>query len=216
MNQTFDAFIFDLDGTLLDTLPDLVIVTNRALEEEGFPPRTEMEILSYIGSGIKSLLTQALPENTDEGSINKVLQRWKDLYSAHGNDHTEEFTGMSILLEDLKQRGKKLGVLSNKFEAGVKLLMEEYFPGVFDITHGESDEIPRKPDPAGLLRTINELGVTPEQAVYIGDSPNDILTAHKIGVYAMGVSWGYHKVMDLKKADADLMALVPGDILRVA
>lgn len=203
----FDTFIFDLDGTLLDTLPDLVVLTNTSLEAFGLPPRTTDEIHSFVGNGAKALIYQAVPEDTDAQITEQVMQRWKDLYSTVGNQLTKPYPHIVETIRDLKRRGVKVGVLSNKFDAGVQAAVDEYLPGLFDVSHGESDEIPRKPNPAGLLYSISELESDPQHTVYIGDSPGDILTARNAGTYAIGVGWGYHTADELREADADAVIM---------
>lgn len=212
---TFDTFVFDLDGTLLDTLPDLVVITNRALAREGYPPRTREEIHSFVGNGLMALMYQAVPEGTPPGAAERAMERWKELFPTYANDLTVPYPKVQKMLDDLRKRGYKLGVLSNKFDAGVQQVMNQKLPGVFEVMHGECAEIPRKPDPTGLLRTICELGSVPERAVYVGDSPGDVRTARNAGVYAVAVTWGYHDETDFAAEDAspDLMAYSPLDLL---
>ena len=214
----FDTFIFDLDGTLLDTLPDLVVITNMALRESGYPERSKAEILSYVGNGVKALMCQAVPENTAPEAIETALERWKSLFPLYDNNLTRPYPHIEEVLAELRARGCKLAVLSNKFDAGVHLVIGKYLPHRFDVEHGECDAIPRKPDPTGLLHTISELGSTPERTVYIGDSPGDVRTARKAGTYAVGVSWGYHHVEDFaaEGAEPDLMINSPLELLSLA
>lgn len=188
--KTFDTFIYDLDGTLLNTLPDLVVLTNRALQEAGFPQHTEAEILSYVGNGARALINQAVPQDaTDEGK-EFALARWKALYPEYGYTYTLPYDGMPEALDALKRGGAHLGALSNKFDAATREVIARYLPGTFDAVHGECAEIPRKPDPTGLLRTIRELGSAPERTVYVGDSAGDMVVAHNAGCFALGVNWG--------------------------
>lgn len=187
----FDAYIFDLDGTLLDTLPDLVRLTNMVLGEFGWPLRTSEQILSYVGNGGRNLLTRAAPDDADEAGIDEAFRRWRELYPEHGHAFTKPYDGITETLELLKADGAKLGVLSNKFDGAVKQVIEEQFPGLFDLARGECDEIPRKPDPRGLLRMIEQLGVSADRVAYVGDSPSDIVVAKRAGVFSVGVSWGY-------------------------
>ncbi|MEY8563060.1 HAD family hydrolase [Eggerthellaceae bacterium 3-80] len=203
----FNTFIFDLDGTLLDTLPDLVVLTNTSLEAFGLPPRTTDEIHSFVGNGAKALIYQAVPEDTDPQITEQVMQRWKDLYSTVGNQLTKPYPHIVEMVKELKSRGVGVGVLSNKFDAGVQAAVDEYLPGLFEVRHGESDEIPRKPDPTGLLRSIDELTSDPQHTVYIGDSPGDIRTARNAGTYAIGVGWGYHSADELREAGADAVVM---------
>ncbi len=201
----FDTLIFDLDGTLLDTLPDLVVLTNAALNEQGFPSRTTNEIHSFVGNGARALVYQAVPENTQPELAEKTMERWKELYSVLGNKLTEPYPHMVETLAALQRQGVRLGVLSNKFDQGVRDVIDEYLPHLFGAMHGECDDIPRKPNPAGLLRTIRELGSTPERTAYIGDSPGDVAVARNAGTFAIGVGWGYHPASHLHEAGADVV-----------
>lgn len=209
----YDTFIFDLDGTLLDTLPDLVVLTNRALEETGFPTHTEAEILSYVGSGARALINLAVPQGaTDEGK-ELALARWKALYPEYGYTYTKPIAGIPEVLASLKARGANLGTLSNKFDAATCEVIARYLPRTFDVVHGECEDIPRKPDPTGLLRTIRELGSIPERTVYVGDSAGDIKAAHNAGCFGLGVTWGYNSAESLREAGADALIDTPSQML---
>ena len=204
-HPTFDTFIFDLDGTLLDTLPDLVVLTNAALAEQGFPSRTTDEIHSFVGNGTRALIYQAVPETATPEQTEETMRRWKELYPTLGNKLTKAYPYLPETIKALKDGGIRLGVLSNKFDQGVKDVINEFLPGLFEVMHGECDDIPRKPDPTGLLRTIRELESTPERTVYVGDSPGDVRVARNAGTFAIGVAWGYHDAQDLRDAKADVV-----------
>ena len=206
----FDTFVFDLDGTLLDTLPDLVVLTNAVLRECGFPERTSAEVLSYVGNGVKALMYQAVPQDADEEAVEAAMRRWKELYPQYGYRLTKAYEGIPETVAELERRGARLGVLSNKFDAEV---VGVYLPGLFAVAHGESADIPRKPDPTGLLRTIEELGSVPERTVYVGDSTGDVAVARNAGTYAVGVTWGYHEAERLRAAAADLVIDDPRALL---
>ena len=169
----FDTFVFDLDGTLLDTLPDLVVLTNAALNEQGFPSRTADEIHSFVGNGARALMYQAVPADASPEQAEAAMRRWMELYPVIGNKLTKPYPHMEETLAALAQRGIGLGVLSNKFDQGVHDVIDAYLPGLFPVQYGECDEIPRKPDPTGLLRCIDELGSAPARTAYVGDSPGD-------------------------------------------
>lgn len=209
----FETFVFDLDGTLLDTLPDLVVLTNRALRESGFPERTEEEILSFVGFGLRSLMSQAVPQDAGKEAADAAMQLWRDLYPAYGADLTRPYPGMVDIIAQLKQQGKKLAVLSNKFDGGVQDIIPIYFPGMFDAMHGECDAFPRKPDPTGLLKTIAEIGGTPETALYVGDSGGDMDVAHNANIASLGVTWGYRPEEELRDHKAHAIIHKPEDIL---
>ncbi|MEG2477240.1 HAD family hydrolase [Gordonibacter sp.] len=212
-SRAVDAVVFDLDGTLLDTLPDLVVLTNAVLRECDFPERTSDEILSFVGNGVRALMYQAVPDDSDEVAVEEAMQRWKEQYPYYGHKLTEPYPGIPEILDELKGRGVKLGVLSNKFDAGVQDVVGAYLPDLFGAIHGECAEIPRKPDPAGLLRTIRELGTVPERTIYVGDSPGDIAASRNAGVLAVGVSWGYHDAEHLHAANPDWIISDPYALL---
>ena len=216
MQPSFETFIFDLDGTLLNTLPDLVQLTNQALAANGFPPRNEQEILSYVGNGIRPLIEQAVPEGVDAACADAVVQRWRDLYPEQGVKLTVPYDGIPEVLAQLKSQGKKLAVLSNKFDGGVQKLVPAFFPDTFAVSHGECEAIIRKPDPRGLWQTIEEVGGDPATTVYVGDSGSDMLAAHNAGVFALGVTWGYRPEEDLLAHDADAVITHPSQILDYA
>lgn len=210
---TVDAFVFDLDGTLLDTLPDLVLLTNAVLCECGFSERSSEEILSFVGNGVRALMYQAVPDDADKDDVEAAMQRWKELYPQYGHKLTKLYRQIPEVLVKLKSQGLKLGVLSNKFDAGTKEVIGSYLPNLFEVVHGECIEIPRKPNPAGLLRTIDELGTVPSRTVYIGDSPGDVAVSRNAGAFAVGVAWGYHSVERLHAADPDRLIFDPEELL---
>ncbi|WP_080801104.1 HAD family hydrolase [Arabiibacter massiliensis] len=211
-----EAFVFDLDGTLLDTLPDLVLLTNAVLRECGYPERTSAEILSFVGNGVKALMYQAVPEDADAADVEAAMRRWKELYPAYGHKLTKAYDGIPETVAELKRRGARLGVLSNKFDGAVREVIGSYLPGLFEVAHGECAEFPRKPDPAGLLRTIDELGATPATTAYVGDSAGDIAVSRNAGAFAIAVAWGYHEKGRLAEARPDALIGRAGELLRFA
>lgn len=213
---TFDTFIFDLDGTLLDTLPDLVELTNAALNEQGFPSRTTDEIHSFVGNGARALMYQAVPADATTEQAEAAMRRWMELYPVIGNKLTEPYPHIEEAIAELAARGINLGVLSNKFDQGVHDVIDAYLPGMFHVKHGECADIPRKPDPTGLLRSIAELGSTPDRTAYVGDSPGDVAVSRNAGTFAIGVAWGYHHADDLRAAGADVVLEDARELLRFA
>ncbi len=212
----FDGFIFDMDGTLLHTLPDLTVVVNKALEMEGFPTHSQDEVLSYVGNGALALARLAVPDSATEEQAQNVFRNFKALYSEFGMALTAEFEGMSETLRALNAAGKKLGIVSNKFEGGVRDVEAKYFPGLFDVSHGESEAIPRKPDPTGLLVCAEEMGVAPDNCAYFGDSATDLVAAHNAGMYAVGCTWGYNPLEKLETGQPDALIHEPKDMLKFA
>lgn len=141
------------------------------------------------------------------------MSRWKELYPQYGYRLTKAYAGIPETVAELKRRGARLGVLSNKFDAGVQDVVGAYLPGLFAVARGESADTPRKPDPTGLLRTIEELGSTPERTAYVGDSTGDIAVSRNAGTYAVAVTWGYHGAERLRAASADLVIDDPRALL---
>ena len=197
----FKAIIFDLDGTLLNTLPDLVEVTNTALQRAGMPVRTQQEILGFVGNGVQTLISQAVPEGTSPEQLEQVYNDWCRIHHEIGTRLTHPFPHVVEALDQLTTDGIALGVLSNKFDTGVQEVVAQYLPGYFAAVHGESADIPRKPNPKGLQHTIAELGLEPHRCMYVGDSPNDIRTAKAAGAFGVAVAWGYHPVEDFSPED---------------
>ncbi|MDO4442500.1 MAG: HAD family hydrolase [Slackia sp.] len=213
--QTFDAFVFDLDGTLLDTLPDLVSVTNETLRRFGHPEHMRDEILAMVGNGLRSLISQAVPAGLPDEAVEEELTYWKAAYDACGHAKTAFYPGMRETLEELKTRGKKLAVFSNKFDGGVKDVMAHFMPGFMDFELGEGP-VPRKPDPEGLLLVARMLEIEPSRIAYVGDSADtDMQVAHNAGCFAIGVSWGYQPVDRLRET-ADALIDRPAQLLDFA
>ena len=211
--MAYDAYIFDLDGTLLNTLPDLARLTNMVLEERNWPQRTVEEVLSFVGHGGRYLLSRAIPVGTPDELLDEVFARWRELYPTYGHAMTKPYEGIPEVLDALKERGAKLAVLSNKFDAAVGQVIAEHFPGVFDIARGECEEIPRKPNPAGLRMVMRQLGVAPERVAYVGDSVTDVRTALNAGVFCVTVTWGYGETSALKAEGAQVLIDNPSALL---
>ena len=210
--HTIRALIFDLDGTLLDTLPHLTALTNFVLAQQHFPQHTQEEVLSYIGEGGQKLLMRAAPKNTPQDVIDAMFQQWKEKFYTHGIDLVAPFEGINDMLATLKTRAL-LGVLSNKFDAGCIASVQQHFPNTFCWVHGERAGIPRKPQPDGLQNCLDELQLHPDEAIYVGDSVTDIDAARSAGMRAIGVSWGYQDSRALLEHGASYLAKSPCDLL---
>lgn len=209
----YNTFMFDLDGTLLDTLPDLVRTTNAALAELGFSRRTSAEILSFVGDGLRKLLERAAPAGTSDERVEELRQAWRRHAAKSDNGLTVPFEGMVEALGSLVSGGARIAVLSNKVHEAAVQVIAQRMPVAFDAVYGEMDGIPRKPDPSGILYVMGELGAQPGKTVYVGDSPGDMEAAKAAGVLAAGVSWGYRPVETLVAAGADVILDSPGELL---
>lgn len=209
------AVIFDLDGTLLNTLGDLRAATNHALEVRGLPPHSMEEIRQFIGNGIRLLICRAMPEGTPEAEIDAALDDFKAYYAAHIHDRTVPYEGIPQLLTALRKRGIKVAVLSNKIDSASQQLIEYFFPGKTDVVFGEHVGVPRKPDPTSCRMVMQQLGVQPEQVLYVGDSGTDMQTAKNAGLYAVGVTWGFRSKEVLLEYGADILVHRPEQILQI-
>lgn len=209
------AVIFDLDGTLLNTLGDLRAATNHALEVRGLPPHSMEEIRQFIGNGIRLLICRAMPEGTPEAEIDAALDDFKAYYAAHIHDRTVPYNGIPQLLTALRKRGIKVAVLSNKIDSASQQLIEYFFPGKTDVVFGEHVGVPRKPDPTSCRMVMQQLGVQPEQVLYVGDSGTDMQTAKNAGLYAVGVTWGFRSKEVLLEYGADVLVHRPEQILQI-
>lgn len=195
--------VFDMDGTILHTLPDLTVVTNRTMERLGYPLHTEAEVLTYVGNGAARLVGQACPPDISDEDRARALALWQQIYLDYDNALTAPFPGIEETLRELRARGVKTAVLSNKFDAAVQELAEQYLPGLFDVARGEIPPTPRKPHPDALLQIVEQLGATPEETIYVGDTSVDAETARNAGTKVVGVSWGYDKVLPLPIDELD-------------
>lgn len=209
----YDLVIFDLDGTILDTLEDLCDSVNYALGRLGFPERTLAEVRTFVGNGIRKLVERSLPRNCDEKIVEEMLAVHKEYYGAHCADKTKPYEGIKELLGELKARGIKLAVLSNKPDYAVKILCGDYFPGMFDAAYGFREGIARKPSPEGVEGVLEELCVPREKAVYVGDSEVDVQTAKNAGLNMMIVEWGFRDREFLLANGAENLVSVPSEIL---
>jgi len=197
-----DTVIFDLDGTLLNTLDDLAESANFALRECGYPERTRDEIRQFIGNGVEMLIRRAVPDGTPEDKIQECLAIFKIYYLHNSNNYTKPYDEITDLLKVLKKKGFKIAVLSNKFDKAVKKLCEDYFFGLIDMAVGQSPDVAQKPAPDGVKKIINELGADKSKTVLIGDSETDVETAKNAGIYFVGVLWGYRDEQTLTEAGA--------------
>lgn len=205
MITIFKAVIFDLDGTLLNTLNDLHAAVNYALREFSFPERSIDEVRRFIGNGVVKLMQRSTPENTDEKTNAACLESFREYYLAHMQDMTSPYEGVMPLLKKLKDCGIKTAVVSNKLHQAVYELCLDYFPGLIDQAIGVSDETERKPSPVNVYKALEKLGVSSNDCIYIGDSEVDVQTAHNAGLKCIGVTWGFRNRMELKQAGAEFI-----------
>ncbi|MCU0611605.1 MAG: HAD family hydrolase [Candidatus Eisenbacteria bacterium] len=196
--------LFDLDGTLLDTLEDIAHATNRSLAAGGFPTHEVRAYRRFVGDGVRSLIRRALPEDQrDEGTITACLASFLDDYGRTWNVATRPYPGIPEALEALVARGLKLAILSNKPDELTCLCVRDLLPRWrFDEVRGQRDGVPRKPDPASALEISRALDLRPDEFLFVGDSPVDMETAVAAGMVPVGVLWGFRSEDELRTAGA--------------
>lgn len=189
----YKLVIFDLDGTVLDTLEDLANAVNAAMEKHGYPCHSIEKVRTMVGNGVANLITRALPAGTDSETHAAVLADFKAHYRDHMNDCTRPYPGIQEMMKALKDAGVKIGINSNKFDAALQNLCRLHFDGLYDYAVGESEVTPKKPDPTAAQRIMAAMGAGTEETIYIGDSNVDLDTARNAGVASAWVSWGLRK-----------------------
>ena len=193
----YKAVIFDLDGTLLNTIEDLGTAVNFALERRGFPLHSFADYKQKVGHGIRNLVTVSLPfeKQSDEALIDECLADFREYYTGHIDVHTRPYPGMVELVARLDAEGVKMAIASNKFQAGTETLVAEFFPGIqFVAVLGNREGFPLKPDPEIVGEVLRKAGCSRSEAVMIGDSMTDMKTAENGGIDAIAVSWGYRQM----------------------
>ena len=209
--------IFDLDGTLLNTLEDLSDSTNIALNEFGYPARTVEEVRNFVGNGVAKLIERAIPHGKNNPHYETCLKFFKKIYARNMYNHTAPYDGIIKMLENLKSKGVKIAVVSNKFDAAVKELCEKYFENLIDFAAGENEAagIKKKPAPDTVLKVLANFGINAENAIYAGDSDVDILTAKNSKMSCISVTWGFRSRYFLIKHGADIIIDTPEEIFNL-
>lgn len=209
------AVIFDLDGTLLNTIEDLANSVNYMLKQFGYPTFTVEEYKYKVGNGMRSLIQRSLPKNhQSEAEIENALKIFTEHYKLHKSDNTAPYDGIKDLLKNLREKGIKTAVVTNKAHASAKPLVEENFPKLFDKITGQKEGVPTKPDPTAVFNTMKELQVSSEECIFVGDSSVDMQTAKNSCAFALGVLWGFRKADELKQNGADALIKKPDELLK--
>ena len=211
--KDFDTYIFDLDGTLLSSLEDLAASTNYALRWAGMPERTLEEVRMFVGNGVKLLMERAIPDGLQNPRFEEVYAKFREHYLMHNLDRTRPYDGVLELLAELKRRGKKLAIVSNKFYAATQDLAHHFFADTIEVAIGERENIRKKPAPDTVLEALRQLGASKDGAVYIGDSDVDVMTAKNSGLPCISVLWGFRDKEFLIEHGATLFVKTPHDIL---
>ena len=208
-----DTVIFDLDGTLLDTLTDLHGSVNYALERLRFPKRSAAEVRAFVGNGAEQLILRSAPPKCDRKTTKLLLDLFEEHYRSHSLDHTAPYEGILPLLEELKQRGFAMAVVSNKPAFATEALCKRFFGGLIFPAIGQRQDLPKKPAPDMLLEAMRVLKKEPAQCIYVGDSEVDVASSENAGLPLLAVDWGFRSRQQLLDAGADVIVSSPTQLL---
>ena len=210
-----DTIVFDLDGTLTDTLQDLANSVNYALHQMGWPERTLDEIRCFVGNGVHKLIERAVPECVSGDLLEQCFKCFQTHYLVHCQDTTCLYPGVAEMLQGVHEAGFRTAIVSNKLQAGVDELYAAYFTGVVDVAIGQRKGVPLKPAPDMVSLALEALGAAPENAVYVGDSEVDVQTARNSGLPCISVLWGFRDKRQLVEAGATHFIQSPSELLGV-
>ena len=213
---TYQTYIFDLDGTLLDTLGDLAASVNYALRTHGMPEHSIDDVRRFVGNGVRKLMERAVPEGAGNPLFEDAFATFRQHYMEHSLDTTRPYDGILETLASLKARGCHLAVVSNKMMAATQALCRHFFPDTIEVAIGEheAEGIRKKPAPDTVIAALKALGVGKENAVYVGDSDVDIQTACNSGIPCISVLWGFRNRDFLKQHGAEIFISTPSELLR--
>lgn len=213
--KKYDGVIFDLDGTLLNTLEDLKNSVNYVLSVCGMPQRSYEEVRHFVGNGVKRLMELSVPGGFDNPDFERAYGLFREHYVKHCNDLTDLYPGIRELLRTLKREGFRMAIVSNKYYEGVQALKEQYFTEYLDVAIGEKEGIRKKPAPDTVLAALKELGLAKERAVYVGDSEVDLATAKNTGMDCITVGWGFRTRAEQERAGAKVFVDQPMEIMEL-
>lgn len=209
----YKSYIFDLDGTLLDSLTDLAASCNYALRINNMPERTIDEVRMFVGNGVRKLMERAIPDGDCNELFQKTYTDFRDHYLIHNLDHTSPYNGIINMLKSLKDDGCNIAVVSNKFYAATQELVNHFFGDYVSVAIGERDNIRKKPSPDTVFEALRQLNVEKDGAVYIGDSDVDVMTAKNCGMPCISVLWGFRDKKFLIEHGANVFVEKPSEIL---
>lgn len=213
--KQYDTYIFDLDGTLLDTLDDLAAAVNYALQQHSMPEHSREEVRQMVGNGVRLLMVRAIPDGDRNPQFEATFKTFRAYYMDHSLDTTRPYDGIPELLQELRGRGKRIAVVSNKFYAATSELCRHFFPDTVEVAIGEheAEGIRKKPAPDTVFEAFRQLGVEKENAVYVGDSDVDLQTARNAGLPCISVLWGFRDQAFLEAHGATTFVCKPEEIL---
>ncbi len=213
--RRYTTVLFDLDGTLLNTLEDIRDSLNAVLRENGFPERSPEEVRHFLGNGSARLLERSLPQGRETENFDGLLRTYNERYLAHNMDKTVPYEGIMDMLRTLSAREYKLAVVSNKPDANVRALVRHFFGGLISVSIGDAPGRKRKPDPDSVNAALRELWSEPWEAVYVGDSEVDLATAKAAGIPCISAAWGFRTAETLREAGAKRIIPTPGELLQL-
>lgn len=211
----YDLIIFDMDGTILNTLEDLKNSLNYVLQQAGYQTRTLEEVRTFVGNGIRKTIERALPSDIEEEKVDELFSLFMDYYAIHNTDNTKPYNGVIELLKELKHLGYKTAVVSNKQNSAVKSLCKKFFTGLFDVEIGEKENIAKKPEPDEVNEVLKILNIDRKKSIYIGDSEVDIQTAQNSKMKSIIVDWGFRDRKFLYEHGAEVIVSNPSEILDI-
>ncbi len=211
----YKCVIFDLDGTLLDTLEDLADSVNLMLEHFSCPPRSLEEIRRFVGNGMKNLVKRSVPEGFDKNKLESAYEFFREVYRKNMQNKTQPYNGITECLENLEILGIKTAVVSNKNDDAVKNLCKEYFGEVITLAVGAREGIPPKPHPEMVDRVVSQLHFEKSDCIFVGDSETDIITSKNAELKSVGVLWGFRDREILEKENADFIISHPGELIKI-
>ena len=209
----YNTVIFDLDGTLLNTLDDLRDSLNEVLISKGYAPRTLEEVRRFVGNGVRNLIRRSVPEECSDEMVTQIMAEFKENYKHNMQNKTRPYNGIMELLLDLYRYNYKIAIVSNKFDAAVKELARTYFGNLIPVAIGETSEIKRKPAPDSIFTAVKELGSSLSSTILVGDSETDVQTAKNAGIPCIGVTWGFRCREVLRREGADYLIDTPKELL---
>lgn len=211
----YKTIIFDLDGTLLNTLQDLHNSVNHAMRVLDFPERTIDEVRRFVGNGVHTLIRRAAPKDITEAQYNAAYDAFEEHYAVHNRDNTAPYDGVVDMLKALRSRGHKLAIVSNKIDFAVQALKHEFFDGVVDCAVGDREGIANKPEPDMVYIAMKELDAELSECVYVGDTDVDLATAENSGMPCICVSWGFRSRAELISYNAETIVDDPMQIVEI-
>ena len=213
----YKGLIFDLDGTLLDTLQDLADAANDSLVAFGYPVHAVDKYRYFVGEGLHTLVQRILPQTASEDDVEKLMEKFSEIYKTNWNAHSAPYPGIPEMLTKLSDAGMQLAVLSNKPHAFTQICVETFLPGSpFAFVYGKRDGIARKPDPVGALEIAEKMKLSVDEILYVGDTATDMQTGNRAGMKTIGVEWGFRERQELEENKAWKVASTPEEVVSYA